>query len=100
MTFGWAYFVIARDDIAEYGTVAGKYINSTKRKLYAKAKFSVEAFEALQEQISAHKRTLKAYGVVPRGERKEYPIPHGVLRENLNAHVGHAPNVNVAQGKV
>jgi calcium uniporter protein, mitochondrial len=87
MTFGWAYFVVARDDIAEYGTLAGKYINSAKRKLYAKAGLSEEAYKALEAKIAEHKRNLKLYGVVPANERKDYPIPHGVLRESLQ----HAP---------
>lgn len=83
MTFGWAYFVIARDDIAEYGTVAGKYVANATRKLYAKAAFSQESYDALREKIALTKRNLKAYGVVPAAERKNYPIPHGVLRESI-----------------
>ncbi len=83
MTFGWAYFVIARDDIAEYGTVAGKYVANTKRRLYNKAAFSQEAYDALRDKIALTKRNLKAYGVVPVAERKNYPIPHGVLRESI-----------------
>lgn len=118
LTFGWAYFVIARDDIAEYGTIAGRYVHGVKNKLYAKAGFSQEAYDALSERILTQKKTLKAYGVVTPAERKvrgvgncvwsldaflcqEYPIPHGVLRDNLlhpHAHAA-APPTPVTSNK-
>lgn len=84
MTLGWAYFVIARDDIAEYGTLAGRYIRSAQRRLYAKANFSEENYKALETKIADYKRTLKLYGVVPAKEKKDYPIPHGVLRADIH----------------
>ena len=83
--FGWAFYTISKDDIAEYGTVAGKYVANTTTKLYEQNGFSLKHYKEVEEQIAEMKRTLKAYGVVPKEDRKEYPIPCVAATPNVAA---------------
>ncbi len=76
LTLGWGWYLVARDDIAEYGSIAGRYISSSKEKLYAKAGFSLPAFIKMGEDIEQRKATLKSFGVVrPKDRKWSYPLP-------------------------
>jgi hypothetical protein len=74
MTFGWAYYTINKDDIAEYGTIAGRLVSSQEQKIYLKNNFSVEKYNQVSEEILQAKATLKSYGVVTVADKKQYPI--------------------------
>lgn len=59
LTLGWGWFLISKEDVAEYGSIAGKYISSTKQRLYAKNGFSLQAYTKMAEEIENRKITLK-----------------------------------------
>ena len=72
-TLGWAWYTIARADIAEYGTIAGRYVSGKSLKLYEQNNFSLAHFQAVEQEILEHQNTLKAYGV-DRLKKRPYPI--------------------------
>ena len=80
MTFGWAYYTLSKDDIAEYGTLAGRFVRNSKKKLYKKAGFDEGAFYELQNEIVNKKNILKSYGVILEEDKSSYPLPVSELR--------------------
>jgi len=55
LTFGWGWYLVSRADIAEYGSIAGRLISSSKQKLYAKSGFSLDKYTKVGEEIERQK---------------------------------------------
>ncbi len=95
LTFGWGWYLVSRDDIAEYGSIAGKYISSSKQKLYNKNGFSLDAYTKIGDEIERQKSTLKSFGVVrPKDRRFAYPIPAKPVE--FNNETAPQPTLNAA----
>ena len=99
MTFGWAYYVLARDDIAEYGTIAGRYIHKQRLKLYEKHNFSIEKYEKLERDILSMKAVLKSYGVVDSKDKEDYPIPVQQAKQQATEEANSVNAENIASAK-
>ena len=69
---GWTFYTLNKQDIAEYGTIAGRYVANKSNQLYEKNGFSITEYEKLGEEITRQKKTLKLYGVDL--DKKAYPI--------------------------
>jgi hypothetical protein len=95
LTFGWGWYLVSRDDIAEYGSIAGKYISSSKQRLYSKSGFSLPIFLKMGEDIEQQKQTLKSFGVVrPKDRRFAYPLPlNKPVEKSLKAQPAPAQNM-------